>query len=214
MKMPYSYLSKKKRKSIKLSRLIFLIVLLASNTFAWFIYATKVDSNVSVHVRAWNVVFEVGDNEVANTINLTVDSIYPGMDDYEYEIKAYNKSEVNAKLSYQVLEANILGTEYKSKEYKETLGETVNEDDLTSLELEQKLLNDYPFSISISTSSDVIELENGVETYTLSVIWPFESNHDDIDTLWGSNAYQYKESNPSSPSITLKVKITITQSSS
>ena len=201
-----------KKNIFKPSRLIFIIVLLASNTLAWFIYATKVDSHVSVHVRAWNVVFEAGENEVTNNVNVSVDSIYPGMEDYEYEIKAYNRSEVNATLSYQVLSANILGTEYISSEYRQMLGQEANENDLTSLQLEQKLLNDYPFSIAVSTSSDVIELGNGIETYTLSIVWPYENNHDDIDTLWGSNAYHFKESHPDESSITLLVKIIITQS--
>lgn len=202
----------KKRVALKPSRLVFLIVLLASNTFAWFIYATKVDSNVSVHVRAWNVVFEAGENEVSNIVNIPVDSIYPGMAPFEYEIKAYNRSEVNATLSYQVLSARILDTEYISIEEKTARGLEIDEEnDLTAAELEAKLASDYPFSITVATSSDTINLENGVETFTFSVVWPYENNHDDIDTLWGANAYQYKESNPTLPSITLKVKIIITQ---
>ena len=81
----------KRLKKIGPLRLMFLIVLVASNSFAWFIYATKIDSTVDVHVRAWNVVFEADDNEITNVINFPVDSIYPGMPDFEYEITAYNK---------------------------------------------------------------------------------------------------------------------------
>lgn len=204
--------NKKRRKLIKPSRLVFLIVLIASNTLAWFIYATKVDTNVSVHVRAWNVVFEAGENEVTNTINIPVGAIYPGMDDFEYEVNAYNRSEVDASLSYQVLRANVLGTDIISKEEKRALGLTVDEqEDLSATELEALLANSYPFSITISTSADTIELGDGVETFTLSVVWPYENNQDEVDTYWGSLAYQYKESNPTLPSITLKIKITITQ---
>ena len=88
------------KKRISAKTLIILIVTLSVNSFAWFIYATKIDSSVSVHVRAWNVVFEAGDSEVTDTVNLVVDSIYPGMEDYEYQITAYNRSEVSANLSY------------------------------------------------------------------------------------------------------------------
>lgn len=204
--------NKKRHNPLKPSRIVFLIVLIASNTLAWFIYATKVDTNVSVHVRAWNVVFEAGENEVTNMINVPVSDIYPGMDDYEYEINAYNRSEVDASISYQVLRANILGTEIISKEEKRALGLAVDEqEDVSAAQLETMLANSYPFSITISTSSDTIELGDGVETFTLSVAWPYENNQDDVDTYWGSLAYQYKESNPSLPSITLKIKITITQ---
>ena len=204
--------NKKRHNPLKPSRIIFLIVLLASNTLAWFIYATKVDTNVTVHVRAWNVVFEAGENQVTNVINVPVSDIYPGMDDYEYEINAYNRSEVDASISYQVLRANILGTEIISKEEKRTLGLTVDEqEDVSAAQLEAMLANSYPFSITISTSSNTIELGDGVASFMLSVDWPYENNQDDVDTYWGSLAYQYKESNPTLPSISLKIKITITQ---
>ena len=204
---------KKKRSFFQPSKLIFLIVLIASNTFAWFIYATKIDSNVSVHVRAWNVVFEAGENLVTDTVNLTVDSIFPGMDDYAYEIKAYNHSDVAASLSYEILSARILDQEYISVEGRAALGQSPVAGDLTSQQLEAKLSNDYPFSINIGVSDTVIAL-TGVETYTLSVIWPYESNQDEIDTMWGIGAYEYKVNYPDSPTISLRVKIIITQNAS
>lgn len=204
-------LKKKRPHVLKPSRLIFLIVLLAGNTFAWFIYATKVNSDVSVHVRAWNVVFQAGDSQITNEIPINVDSIYPGMDDFVYEVKAYNHSEVSASLTYQILSARILDQEYISVEEKQRRGLTVTEDDLTCSELEDMLANDYPFSITVDTSNDIINLGNGLETYSLSVVWPYESNDDVTDTLWGVNAYQYKEDYPTSPSIAINIKVIITQ---
>ena len=203
----------KKKKTLTPSRIVFLIVLFASNTLAWFIYATKIDTNVSVHVRAWNVVFEAGENEVTNVINIPVNSIYPGMENFEYEVNAYNRSEVNATFTYQILSANILGTEILSKEEKRARGLPVDEqEDLSSAQLESALAQSYPFSITASTSSGTIDMEEGVETFLFSIVWPYESNQDEVDTYWGSQAYQYKESNPTLPSITLKIKLTITQS--
>ena len=76
------------------------------------------------------------------------------------------------------------------------------------------LANDFPFSITIDTSSQTISSENGQETFSLSVVWPYESNDDAADTLWGTNAYQYKQSNPDDPSISINIKITITQNAS
>lgn len=205
---------KKKRHIIRPSRIILLIVLLAGNTFAWFIYATKINTDVSVHVRAWNVVFESGDTEISNDISIPINNVFPGMEDYEYSITAYNRSEVSASLSYQVLSARIMNQEYVSVEEKRRLGLTINEDDLTSLELEDMLANDFPFSITIDTSGQTISSENGQETYSISVVWPYESNDDAADTLWGTNAYQYKQSNPDDPSISINIKITITQNAS
>lgn len=201
-------------KIIKPSRLIFLILLLASNTMAWFIYATKVDNNISVHVKAWDIVLEAGDTNVSSTINLDIESIYPGMEDYEYQITAYNRSEVSADMSYQILEARILDQTYITVEGRQDLGQAAVATDLTSAQLENKLENDYPFSITVDLSAVYMELEQGEETYTVNVVWPYESNHDDIDTQWGIAAATYKESNPTNSSIALKIKILITQSAS
>lgn len=198
-------------KRIKPTRLFMLIFLIMSNSFAWFIYATKIDSTVSVHVRSWNVVFEAGDSEVTDTVNLTVDSIYPGMENYSYSIKAYNRSEVSATLSYVILEANIFGDEYITVNGRSERGEAAVATDYTSEQLENILANNFPFSITLGLSNQIIELGDGVEEYTLNVVWPYENNNDEEDTNWGIRAYNYKESNPDSSSITLKVKIIITQ---
>lgn len=205
-------IKKKKKIKIKLSRIIFLIVLVTANTFAWFIYATKVDSNISVHVKAWNIVFQAGENEVVNTININVGDIYPGMDDYSYSVEAYNYSEVAADLHYTILEARILNDRYVTIEGRAEYNEQVLPTDLTSQALENKLLNDYPFAISFDASNDTLSVGNGYETCTLSVVWPYENNQDQLDTYWGMQAYNYKESNPSTSSIAIKIKITITQS--
>ncbi len=202
---------KKRRHLLKPSRLVFLIVLLAANTFAWFIYATKINTDVSVHVRAWNVVFESGENELSNDVDIDIDSIYPGMDDYEYEITAYNHSEVSASMTYEILSVRILSTSYYTAEEKQRLGLTITGDEPTSADLEDMLENDFPFSVTFETSSNTIAQGNGEETYTLAVVWPYESNDDETDTLWGSNAYTYKQSNPTSPSIALKIRLTIIQ---
>ena len=169
---------------------------------------------MSVHVRAWNVIFEAGEHEVTDIIDLPVDSIYPGMENYEYEIDAYNRGDVAASLSYQILEARILDQSYVSVEGRQARGETAVATDLTSSQLTSKLASDYPFSIVIGISGSTLNAGTGVETYTFSVIWPYENNHDDIDTTWGMNAYDFKQDNPTLPSISIKVKIIITQNAS
>lgn len=44
-------------KKIKLKNLISLICIFAFNTYAWFIYTTKVSTDLTAHVSAWNVDF-------------------------------------------------------------------------------------------------------------------------------------------------------------
>ncbi len=204
----------KKRRIIKPSRLVFLIVLLAGNTFAWFIYATKINMDVSVHVRAWNVVFQDGENELSNDITVNVGDIYPGMDNYEYTITAYNHSEVSASLTYQILSARILDDEYVSVEEKQSQGLPITDEDMTAAAIETMLATAYPFEITIDASASTIDEEDGQETFAILVTWPYESNDDETDTYWGTSAYDYKEDNPSSPSIALHVRLTITQNAS
>lgn len=202
---------RKLKKVIKPSRIIFLIVLISANTLAWFIYATKVNTDISIHVKAWNIVFESGQTQVTNTLNLTVDSIYPGMDDYEYELSVYNHSEVSATMTYTILEARILDDEYVTVEGRAERGQQAQSGDLTSAALATQLEDDYPFSITIGISGSSLGSENGQETFTVSVVWPYESNQDDIDTQWGIDAYDYKVLHPNDATINLKVKIYVTQ---
>lgn len=199
-----------KSKGIGL-RLIFFTVLIAANTFGWFIYITRVDNNVSVHVKSWDVVFQSGDKEITNTVELNIDSLYPGMEDYNYEINAYNKSEVSATFSYTILEANILGEQYVSVEQKNELGEEVLETDLTSAELEEMFKNDFPFSININISTTSIEQTDGNALFSIDIVWPYENNNDTEDTKWGIAAANYKKENPDKPSIIMKIKIQVIQ---
>lgn len=198
-------------KKIKPTRLVILLFFVISNSFAWFIYATKVDNDVSVHVRSWNVMFQAGEHQITESIPLIIDSVYPGMEDYVYSIDAYNNSEVSATLSYELLEANIMGTQYMTTIGRAALGEEANENDITSQELENILKDSFPFSITISTSNSIIQLGDGKETYSIRVVWPYEQNDDETDTYWGTRAAYFKESNPTLPSISLKIKIIITQ---
>lgn len=200
-----------KLKKVKPTRLIILLFFVISNTFAWFIYATKVDTDVTVHVRSWNVVFQAGENEVTDTVNLNVDSIYPGMTDYLYEITAYNHSEVNASLSYVLLEANILGQEYVTVDGRIERGEAAVATDISSGSLESILANNYPFTITLGTTNSTIQLGTGSEQFQFSVVWPYEQNDDATDTYWGIRAADYKTAYPALPSITIKAKIIITQ---
>ena len=204
-------MKKKKNKKLLIIRLIFVIVLVVSNTFAWFIYITKVDNNVNVHVKSWDVTFQSGDQEISNTVNVDIDNIFPGMEDYAYEITAYNKSEVSATLSYTILEARIFNTEYTTVEGREDRGEDPVETDLTSAQLEQMFSEDFPFTLTISLTDTTIAQTNGNELFAINVVWPYDGKSDFEDTRWGISAANFKKTYPDRPSMYLKVKIEITQ---
>ncbi len=206
--------NKHKKRIIKPSRLILLIVLIASNTFAWFIYATRVSTGVDVHVKGWNVTFEAGENEITNEVSIDIEDVYPGMDDYEYSISAFNNSEVSATFSYVILQARILDDVYVSQEQRTALGQQIQQDDMTSAEIQEMLEDDFPFSITIDITDASLSTGNDQEDFELEVTWPYESNQDALDTQWGIAAYDFKEDNPTLPSITITVKLIITQDAS
>lgn len=204
-------MKKKKSKKFLYIRLVFAIVLIVSNTFAWFIYITKVDNNVNVHVKSWDVTFQSGDKEIINTVNVDIDNLLPGMEDYLYEITAYNKSEVSATLSYTLLEARIFNTEYITVEGREERHEDPVETDMTSAELENKFKNDFPFTLEINLTNDTIAQDNGNELFSIEVTWPYDGKSDVEDTKWGIDAGTFKKQYPDKPCMVLRIKIEITQ---
>lgn len=200
------------KKVIKPKNIIVLIILLTSNTFAWFIYATKVQNEMSAHVGAWDILFEAGDSPIVDYINVSIDNMYPGMEDFHYELKAYNKSEVGASLTYTLLSADIMGDVYYTKEGRNEANEEVTETDLTSEELIKVLKDNYPFKFDFSVSSTNLDADIGEAFYYIDANWPFESGNDELDTKWGIKASEYKKQHPDKPSIILKIKIYISQS--
>ena len=96
-------------KKVRLKTLFLLAITLASNSFAWFIYTTKVSSNISAKVREWNVTFEANGQVVEKTIEINIDSLYPGMNAYNQTLTAANSGESKAQITYEIVSTNILG---------------------------------------------------------------------------------------------------------
>ncbi len=191
--------SKRKKiiKKVKFKTLFLLMITLASNSFAWFIYTTKVSSNISAKVREWNVSFDVNGENVEKTIEINIDSLYPGMTTYTQTLTVSNSGEARAQISYEVIRANILGDDLTSMNYSD-------------IQIINYLRSYYPFSIDFHVSNDIVQ-SNSEETITISVSWPYESGQDEEDTKWGNLAYTYHSSHPDTPSIDLSIKITAYQ---
>lgn len=182
-------------KYIKLKTLIILIVLLAFNSYAWFIFATKVSGGLVAHVTSWDVVFQVGDQESVTNIVIDVSTIYPGMEDYEKIVTVKNTGEAVAELRYEYNSLTLLGTTYE-------VGE-----DYTVEQLTNKIANDYPFKINVAIDQTHLEEANGYGTFTITVNWPYESGDDDTDTYWGEQAYDYNLAHPDESSLKLELKL-------
>ena len=201
-------------KKIKISHLIILIALLVANSYAWFIYINSVSNKVDVHVKSWQIDFFDGNEPVTDLIEIQSEDAYPGMDTFTNNVYVHNYGETGATVTYSILKATILGTVYETVEGKQNAGETLTGDELTSDQMITKLSSDYPFTISFNLSSSTLAPENGVETFTVTIAWPYESGNDELDTLWGTQAYDFIHDNPGEPCIRLEVKVTITQSNS
>lgn len=182
-------------KTIKIRNILFLILLLIFNTYAWFIYATRVSSGISAHVSSWNVEFTTGEDETTTNIVIELDRIYPGMEKIENNITVKNRGEIKAELGYEITSAKIMDEVYQ-------IG-----DDMTTEQIENNIKAKYPFKINIA--KDDTELSQGIGPGFFSVIveWPFESGNDELDTLWGNKAYEYYSVNPSAKSIEIKITL-------
>lgn len=193
-------LNKGLKRYIKIKTLIIIVVLLVFNSYAWFIFATKVSTGMSAHVTSWDVTFLVGDEGITD-IEIDVGKIYPGMDTFTKVVTAKNLGETKADLRYQYQSLTLLGETF-------TVGENCTQE-----ELEQKIQNDYPFKINVVIDkSNLDNNENGgYGTFTITVDWPYESGDDEKDTYWGQKAYEFYEQNPDEVSLHLKLLLIASQ---
>ena len=203
-------------KRVKLRTLIVLIILLMFNAYAWFVYTTKVKGDVTAHIEGWDVTFQSGEEEKLSNVEFDVGRIYPGMDSEIKEIKANNLGEKEAKVTYTIQEATILGVTYLPEDIDTDYGD----DDGTCTNAEwEAFFETFPFHITISVSNaGLMEPGIGTSTIEMSVIWPFEQEDDTLDTYWGQLAYEYykeqaeialqEEDIPPSISITIELRAT------
>lgn len=185
-------------KKVKLRTLILLIILLSFNSYAWFIYATKVSGGLTAHITSWNIKFKAGEQEITTEVVFEVDKIYPGMEPQSKTLTAYNSGEMKALLSYRIREIRILQETY-------TVDENLTQEQL----IEQ--LQGYPFKLSFSIDNTNLNAENGSSKFVISLSWEFESGNDALDTQWGEKAYEYTRKNPNSSSIHVEVDVSAVQ---
>lgn len=184
-------------KKVRLRTIFLLAITLASNSFAWFIYTTKVSSSITAKVREWNVTFDINGAVVEKIIEMNVDSLYPGMPTYSQTLTASNSGGAKAEITYEIVKADVLGTDLMALGYDNN-------------RLFNYLANNYPFSITLTVSNPIINLHSE-ENITISVSWPYESGDDETDTYWGTEAHAFHTANPNTPSISLIIKITAYQ---
>lgn len=199
------------KRQVKPRNLLVLIILLACNSFAWFIYSKEVQSNVDVHVRSWKVVLQDGNSQAVNYINVSIPNAYPGMANFSDQITIYNQGESSAHITYTIMSISIMGVSEDSLEKKTENNATLTGDERTSAQILSSLQSDYPFVINLSVSNSAVAASTGSAVYTTSMTWAYNSGDDEEDTLWGTRAYNFITANPSTSCISLVVKVVITQ---
>lgn len=186
-------------KKVKIRNILILILLIIFNTYAWFVYATRVATDISVHIASWNVEFATGEDETTTNILVQVDRAYPGMENYLKEITVKNKGEMKAKLDYKIKSLKVMDDKY-------VVGENTTDE-----ELKNKIETEYPFKINITKDDSELSQGIGDGKFSISVEWPYESGDDEKDTLWGNKAYEYYKTNPDKKSIEIQLELVAKQ---
>ena len=152
------------KKRFSIFHLLFLAVIIAANTFAWFIYMDKISSDIDVRVKAWNVSFRFNNQNMEDYINFNVSDIYPGMSPFQQTLAVTNDGEMDANLTYEIVSISVMGDTY-----------TTENGDMTEAQLISHINQAYPFRITISTNHSLIANNGGTAMFYINVTWPFES---------------------------------------
>ena len=177
--------------------LIFGIILLSINAYAWFVYITKVDTSITARVRSWNVMFQAHDTNIVSEVIFSVGDIYPGMTDFSDFATIINNGETIGNLSFTIKEVQIFENVY-------------SEEDYTTEELVDMLANNYPFKIDVGLTNNTIS-PGRTEYFNVDITWPYESGDDELDTYWGNVAYTYTNATNSRTSISITAEIRVSQ---
>lgn len=189
---------KKLKKKLRRSTLFFLVLMLITNSFAWFIYTNKVSNSINAHVKSWLVTFDQDGNPLEDTVEFTIDSIYPGMKDFTDSITISNSGETTAYITYQVTSIKVFDEVLDTSSY-------------TSDELISFLNTKYPFLLTFEVSDDEIETSN-TSSFNVKLSWPYESGRDELDTYYGKKSYDFSQNYPEENQIEIVVKIKASQS--
>ena len=207
-------LTRKQRRiknRVTIRTLFLLAITLIFNTYAWFLYVTTVSSSITAHVDSWHVQFKVDDEIVEHEFPINIDHAYPGMANHVKTVSIINDGEKDASIGYVIKSVRIFDQLYVATDQLDT-GETVptGATGMQSSALLNKIQNDYPFYLNIESSEDVVSADDE-GTLTITFAWEYESGDDETDTDYGTQAYDFYESNPTEDAIELIIKLVVSQ---
>lgn len=186
-----------KHKYMILGLMVMLLILLVVNTFAWFLMTTRNSMTIDTHIDSWQISMTDEDDFVVQTVLITIDHAYPGMNEYEEVFTLTNTGERDAELSFEVVYARLLSDVYEA-----------SDSGLSHSDIESMLTNDLPFDFNFEFSSTTLghTTGNNTETFTVTLNWDYEASDpadaeekDELDTQWGEDAYEYNEEHKNDP---------------
>lgn len=152
---------KKNRKILIIRSVLMLGFLLAFNVFAWFIYISKVNTEMDIHAVSWDVVFSEGGTAVKD-VTIALD-VYPGMEQYTHSISVNNASETAANLFFDTKSVTLFGEELLTS-------------GMTEIQKQSLLSNDLPLSIEYTFTRTVVN-QASTSSFTVYVNWPYENTN-------------------------------------
>lgn len=182
---------KSKIKKVNLTSILFAAVSLLSITFAWFAFSNTINNQMNIGIGAWSIDIKNKDSNLTNSLNINLDSFYPGMEEYTDTITIYNKGDLDAKINYSINSLRIFDDEITASSLDELL---------------TMLAENYPFTINFQSDSTLIKAGQSVNFY-ISITWPLDSLDNSKDSEYGEKAYTFhqneikKNSNDSSYTI-------------
>lgn len=198
---------------LNLMSLVFIVVSFISVTLAWFAYSGLADVKTEIGVKAWYIELQKDGQAISNDIVISLSEIYPGMETSHELVNIKNLGDSDAKVNYSIVSARILDD---AKDNYKVDGETVKSDYVEDL-----LSHNYPFHININLSKNYILSKGTDSSFEVSVSWPLDSDDNAFDSLWGTGAYKFQQSEISKktadsnyqirPSIQVVIKITAEQ---
>lgn len=207
-------LTRKQRRikhRVTLRTLFLLSITLIFNTYAWFMYATTVTTNLSANVEAWRVEFEVNNQSIERVFTININNAYPGMPDQLKTVIIKNRGDKVADISYAIKSVRIFDDKFKAADQLDT-NETIEQGTTssTSAALVSKMQNDYPFRLgfTLNNASLAIGASTSME---INFEWDYDSGDDETDTDYGTEAYDFAQQNPDTSSIEITIKLIVVQ---
>ena len=130
-------------------------------------YANYVTADITAHVDAWQVEFQVDNQVIQREFVFNVAHAYPGMETQSKQISETNTGEKDADFTYDVKMVRIFDDVYVAQEavaagYTAPTGATI----ISQAQLLSQIENDYPFHISFVRSSAVVQVNQSASLTT------------------------------------------------